>query len=280
MNRIQHLLSPPPPPRFRWSLPAGALVILGSGALLIAQANRPAVSQPVKAEGTPASPNLAPGSSRLISDDSDGVRRVYRKGVSLFGKVTETYTEDGRTKPIDADIRQWIDHQARGAAEAGAKAETEARKAEREARKAEVEMRNAESEARRAEAALKGVDAPPPPPAPPAPPEPPTLKESAPCRQALAQAQGDTRLQALLGSPIAVGSEIKGSMTSWGPGDVQAFFGLLPTGSKAELQIPVSGPKGSATLHASGKLVRDTWTFSRLEAVSAQGHRLNLLTSK
>lgn len=225
MNRIQHLLSPPAPPRFRWGLPAGILLLLGSGALVLAQANRTVPAQPpAKAAGSPAPLNLSPGSSCVVSDDSDGVLRVYRQRRSLLGKLSETYTENGQSRPIDPAVRQWVERQVRLGAEAGARAEAEARRAEAEAGRSE-----------------------------------------------------DARLQSLLGSPIAIEGEVRGSMSTWGPGDANSFFGLLPAGSKTELRIPLAGPKGRATLHATGRLREATWSFSRLEVVPAQGHRVNLL---
>jgi beta-lactamase regulating signal transducer with metallopeptidase domain len=144
MERVTRLLSPDPPPRRPWGLPAGLLLILGAGALMATRADRPAASAqaPSKAVPAPPSPNdhdLQPGSNFTLTDDSDGVRRSYKKSMDRSGHVTESYQENGQTKPVDEGVRRWVADQERKAAEEEAKAEAEAEKAEREGRRAEAE---------------------------------------------------------------------------------------------------------------------------------------------
>lgn len=235
MNRIQHLLSPQPVPRSRWGVPAGFLVILGSGAMLLAQARPTEIpkKQPmaVTEEATPAR-----GSNRRIWDDSDGVKRSYHKQVSLFGKVTETYTENGQPKPIDGNVRAWI---------------------------------------QQVQTAVPSL--PPEPPSPPTPPAPPAWQDTTVFKEALQQAQSDGRMKALLGAPLVQGTDVHGLMHTWGPSDIHSLWGILPSGSKADLKIPVSGPNGSAILHVSGRRMSGPWRFSKLDLVPAQGDSLNLL---
>lgn len=252
MERIQHLLSPSTPARFRWSLPLGMAVILGSGALLLAQTGKPA-SKPTTGPTLQEDRHMALGSNRVITDDSDGIQRVYHKRTSLLGTVTESYTENGQAKPIDAQVRTWLNR---------------------------VNTPPPPPPVPPLPAAPPAPAGFPAPPAPPAPPDVPSLRDTPVCQAALDQAQRDGRLQALLGQPLVVGTDVKGSMTTWGPGDVHSLFGLLSSGSKAELRIPVSGPKGSAVLHAKARLRQDTWTFSKLEASPSTGGALNLLPSR
>lgn len=64
-----------------------------------------------------------------------------------------------------------------------------------------------------------------------------SIKSSVPYTRAMAQANTDPALVAELGTPIEAGWFVTGSISTSG------------SGSHADLSIPISGPKGSGTLH-------------------------------
>jgi TonB family protein len=86
-----------------------------------------------------------------------------------------------------------------------------------------------------------------------------SIKSSVPYTRAMAQAKADPDLVAELGTPIDSGWYVTGSISSSG------------SSSHADLNIPISGPKGSGTLHvialkspfATGT---DDWKITVLEA--------------
>ena len=79
------------------------------------------------------------------------------------------------------------------------------------------------------------------------------LKSSDVYKTALERAKNDIRVTAALGTPI--------------------HDGLIPSGKtnvtrpsgEADLAIPISGPKGSATIYAVATKSGGEWTFSKLE---------------
>ena len=87
-------------------------------------------------------------------------------------------------------------------------------------------------------------------------------------REALARAQGSSALQARLGVPIAEGRIVSGSISESGP-----------TG-KADLDIPLIGPKGSGDLFATASKSAGVWSFTTLEfQAEDSSERLDLLKS-
>lgn len=204
MHRIKRLLSSdhhadqpaPQPARMRWAVPVGVMAVVCSGALLAAQlqpgsAPVAAKSQPV-AQVAPAIPvqsakPVRPAITARVGSDGQSFRlsesrlvdgdRSYRASVDAAGKVTETYTVDGKPARIDADAREWI--------------------------------------TRMQVAAMIAPPAPPPPPLPPmptmpplppAPPAPPSLTSTAAYRAALQGAQQDAGVIALVGAPVRGGA--------------------------------------------------------------------------
>ena len=81
------------------------------------------------------------------------------------------------------------------------------------------------------------------------------LKSSEVYTDALARAKANEEVRTLLGEPIEAGFWVSGSVEVGG------------TSGKADLSIPVSGPKGSATLHAVAIKTGGKWVYSTLEAV-------------
>lgn len=74
-------------------------------------------------------------------------------------------------------------------------------------------------------------------------------------RVALAQARADRTLLAVLGTPIEPGWWMTGSIGTRGDGS-----------GEAQLQIPVHGPRGEATLYVLAMQRKGVWRFSELAA--------------
>ena len=132
-----------------------------------------------------------------------------------------------------------------------------------------------------AEATLQASNRPiPVPPAPPAPPAPPTFGQSEAGQAVLRAIQNDSRLIAQLGAPLNLDAQIKGSITTWAPGEPHGLHLYSPTGgAKADVTVAIHGPKGSAMVRAVGERKGREWSFSRLEVQPENGgSRLNLLT--
>jgi hypothetical protein len=81
------------------------------------------------------------------------------------------------------------------------------------------------------------------------------LKSSEVYTDALARAKANEEVRTLLGEPIEAGFWVSGSVEVGG------------TSGKADLSIPVSGPKGSATLHVVATKAGGKWVYSTLEVV-------------
>jgi hypothetical protein len=81
---------------------------------------------------------------------------------------------------------------------------------------------------------------------------------------ALATAKNNDEVKAFLGEPIEVG---------WVSGSVN----INGASGTADLAIPISGPKGSATLYAVAKKTAGKWEYSTLEvAPQGPGARIDL----
>jgi hypothetical protein len=85
------------------------------------------------------------------------------------------------------------------------------------------------------------------------------------CEQAVAKAQASSRVQTALGQPITQGWYVTGSINT-----------SNDSGS-ADVNIPISGPKGSATIHAVATKAAGVWTFSVLRVTLPDGKQVNLL---
>ena len=84
------------------------------------------------------------------------------------------------------------------------------------------------------------------------------MKSSDAYKLALARAKSDQRVIAALGAPIKEGMFTSGNTNVNGPS------------GEANIAIPISGPKGKATIYAVGTKSAGQWTFSKL-AVQVQG---------
>ena len=180
--------------RLRWAAPIGVMAVVCSGALLAAQlqpdrapvaAKTGPVTQVAPAAPAQAVTPLRPAITARVDSDGQSFRlsesgilggdRSYRASVDPAGKVTETYTVDGKAARIDSDARQWITRmQVAALTEAPPLAPSPPNPAA--------------------------------PPMPPAPPPPPLLTSTAAYRSALRHAQQDAGVIALVGAPVRGGS--------------------------------------------------------------------------
>ena len=94
------------------------------------------------------------------------------------------------------------------------------------------------------------------------------MKSSDAYKEAVAKAKGNEAVQAALGLPIEEGFFVTGNIHVNGPN------------GKANLAIPISGPKGSATVFAIADKQAGRWTFSTLEVAVDGGNRINLMEKK
>src|SRR6266581_3118347 len=84
------------------------------------------------------------------------------------------------------------------------------------------------------------------------------MKSSDAYKIAVARAKSDERVVAALGTPISEGMFTSGKTNVNGPS------------GEADIAIPISGPKGKATIYAVATKSAGTWTFSKL-AVQVEG---------
>ena len=93
-----------------------------------------------------------------------------------------------------------------------------------------------------------------------------TLGNAAVVAQTMARAEKHPGLAAKLGTPVKRGWMLSGSIEVNGPS------------GKAEVGIPVSGPKGGATIYTKGVKSMGKWTIERMEAAPDDGSpRIDLL---
>jgi hypothetical protein len=95
------------------------------------------------------------------------------------------------------------------------------------------------------------------------------LKSSDAYKQAVAQAREHPAVQVALGTPITEGAFTSGSLN------------INNNAGEADLQIPLSGPKGSGSLHAVASLAGGKWTFSSLVLDDASsGEHIDVLAKE
>jgi hypothetical protein len=91
------------------------------------------------------------------------------------------------------------------------------------------------------------------------------IKSSDAYTEALARAKASPEVQAALGTPIEPGFFVSGSIK------------INNNTGNADLSIPVSGPKGSATIRAVATRAGGPWQYSVLEVLPDGGGRIDLL---
>jgi len=92
------------------------------------------------------------------------------------------------------------------------------------------------------------------------------MKRSPVYKQAVARAQSDPRVQAVLGTPIEPGW--------WSSGSVHYENG----NGDADMTIPISGPKGKGRIHATATIEDGNLKFQRLSMKPESGDRIDLLS--
>ena len=93
-----------------------------------------------------------------------------------------------------------------------------------------------------------------------------SMRGSTPYRDAVARAQNDPRVQAALGTPVKPGLFVSGSINTQNrDGD-------------AKLDIPLSGPKGKATMRVVATKARGRWDYNQIIVTPKNGPEIDLLT--
>jgi hypothetical protein len=96
-----------------------------------------------------------------------------------------------------------------------------------------------------------------------------TMKSGDPYQQALVKIRASSAAQQALGSPIQDGWFVTGSL------------GVSGGSGNADMSIPVSGPKGSGTVHMVAIRYNGKWIINKLElTVNGSGRRINLLAGQ
>jgi hypothetical protein len=91
-----------------------------------------------------------------------------------------------------------------------------------------------------------------------------SMRASEPYKDAMARAQTDPRVIAVVGSPVRAGYFFKGSIN------------VKNSDGDADMTIPISGPKGEGSLHVTGIKSGGKWTYQEMK-VLANGQEINLL---
>ena len=91
------------------------------------------------------------------------------------------------------------------------------------------------------------------------------LKSSDAYKLAVARAKADPRVTAALGTPISEGMFLSGNTNVDG------------ASGEANLAIPISGPKGKATLYVVATKSAGKWTYSKLIVQPAGGDEIDLM---
>lgn len=92
------------------------------------------------------------------------------------------------------------------------------------------------------------------------------MKRSNVYKEAVARAQNDPRVKAVLGEPVEPGW--------WSSGSIHFENGS----GNADMNIPISGPKGSGRIHAVATIEDGNLKFERLSMKPESGDRIDLLS--
>ena len=93
------------------------------------------------------------------------------------------------------------------------------------------------------------------------------MRGSEPYKEAMRRAQSDPRVIEALGTPVKPGMLVSGT-TSFNNDD-----------GSAKLDIPISGPKGSAKLHVTATKTDGKWYYNRIVVTRGNEPEIDLMTS-
>ncbi|WP_404307610.1 cytochrome c oxidase assembly factor 1 family protein [Neorhodopirellula lusitana] len=91
------------------------------------------------------------------------------------------------------------------------------------------------------------------------------IKSSEPYTESLAKAQTNVELKSTIGDPIEPSVIVQGNIN------------LENDGGDADLNYSVSGPNGTATVHVTGTKSGGAWNYSRMDATTQAGTKIDLL---
>ena len=220
MQRIKRLLSAPPS-RGGWAARIALGVVLAGGVLAVAQTTLAGNWRPDLHVSSTTAGKLGPGDVREIEANGVDGRRHYRASVDAQGRLTEVYTKDGRSRPIDAGVRRWL---------------------------AEIDRLSVPPMPLPPPPAPPSPPSPPEPAAPPAPPPAPDVRESAEFKALMRVVAADATVAAKLGMPLTAVSD-----------DFDGHIRVDNGHGKADMRFTLRGPKGSGELHVVAKLDNGVW---------------------
>ena len=232
MRRVAHLLSAAPArPDWRW--PAALLLLLCTGTLLAMQVVPPATLLTNLRYEASSQGELTPGNHReFAASYLSGPQRRYRIAMDESGRTHELYTEDGRARPIDAQVRTWLKT---------------------------VSLMNAGTPPApilEPLAPLEPAEAP-----EPAEPAPHGPSDSDEFRALMATLAADPQVIAHTGRPAALERKsFHGQLHVWGSRDFHVWGIDDPVGGKADFTATFTGPDGRVAVAWSGKTVAGAWT--------------------
>lgn len=108
LQRIARLISDEPAKQ-PWLRPALAGAVIVALALSLPEAGLAGGRVPALSVSSSTTGELGAGDFREITARDGDTIRSYRVSIGADGRIDEVYREDGRIRPIDADVRRWID---------------------------------------------------------------------------------------------------------------------------------------------------------------------------
>lgn len=261
MTRITRLLSTPPARRGRWA-PLAIALLLGSGVVLATQLDPARHQAPDVRIESSTDGTLRPGDFRRITATGLDKRREYEANVGADGAIAETYRENGEARPIDADVRTWIDEVSRLSVPPPPPLPPAPPSPASPASPA-----SPPSPASPASPASPPSPPSPPspmddaaipaPPAPPPPPAPPSITEASDFKAILRLVAADPEVATRVGQPLAVlPDSVDGHVRLDGRNDQDG---------EARLSFVLSGPLGRARVLVSATRAVATWTVDTLD---------------
>lgn len=102
------------------------------------------------------------------------------------------------------------------------------------------------------------------------------MKSSDVYKEALARSKTSPAVVRALGSPVKDGFFFTGNINV---ASTSSFPGTNTSTGNANLQIPISGPRGKAVIYAVAKKANGKWTFQKLTVIiKSTGEKIDLLS--